>query len=78
VGDLLEMHFRELVELLGAEGCQRDADDAPARWIGIAPHQAVACGAVDQSHDTVVAEHKVVGDLADRRAAGVGVALDRQ
>jgi hypothetical protein len=37
VGNLLEMRLRELIELVGPERRQRDADDALARGIGIAP-----------------------------------------
>jgi hypothetical protein len=78
VSDLLEMRLRELIQLLGPERCQGDADDAFAGGVGIASHQALGHGTVDQSHGAVVAKHQVVGYFADRRTVRIGVTLDRQ
>jgi hypothetical protein len=72
------MRLRELIELGGPERRQGDANNALAGRIRAALDQAVGHGAIDQSHNAVVAKHQVVGYLADRRAGGVGVALDRQ
>lgn len=37
-----------------------------AIWVALACHEARALGAVDKAHDAVVAQHKCLGELADR------------
>jgi hypothetical protein len=78
VGELLEMRFGERVELVDPGWGERHAHDAAAARVWTTLHQSGGCGAVDQPDGAVVAQHEVVGDLADRGPCRVGVAPDRQ
>ena len=50
-----------------AIGGQLEVDDPAVVGIGAAPQQAGPLGPVDQLDGTVVAQHQVLGDVADRR-----------
>jgi hypothetical protein len=76
--ELLEVGFGERVELLLGLRDERDPHDAPAGGVRVAPDRAVCLGAMDQPDGAVVAQHQVVGDLADRRPGRIAVVADRQ
>ena len=78
VGDLLEMGLGELLELGGPNWGERDVHDALVPCVGVAFDQAVSGGAIDQLDGAVVAQHQVVGHIADRRTRWVGMAADRE
>jgi hypothetical protein len=68
----------ELLELGGLNRGERDVHDALVRCVGVAFDQAVSGGAIDQLDGAVVAQHQVVGQIADRRTRWVGMAADRE
>ncbi len=78
VRELLAVVVRERLEPLPSRRGQRQADDARVRPIGVAAHEPGGGGAIDQAHRGVMLNDEVCGDVADRRAARVGVALDRE
>ena len=75
---LLEMCLGERVELGHSSFSERDADSTVVGRVGVADDQPGYRGAVDQPDGAVVAQHQVVGDLADGGAGGIGVAADRE
>ncbi|HEY5431632.1 MAG TPA: hypothetical protein VIK04_21140 [Solirubrobacteraceae bacterium] len=57
-----------------AELGEREMHRAGMRAIGFAPDKAGRLSAVNQADGAVVAQDKVVGDLANRRSEGIAVA----
>lgn len=72
------MAGRELVELGGALRGEPEAHSRPAVGIGTALNESRRDRAVDQANSAVVTKQQVIGDVADGRAGGIWVALDRQ
>ena len=75
---LLHVGGRERLQMLLALGGELQPDDPLVLGVAAAGDQARLLGPVDQADGAVVAEQEVVGHLADRRPARVGVAPDGQ
>lgn len=73
----LEVQFGERLEAASAVFGERETDGASMFGIGCASDEAFRFGAVDEADGAVVAKQEVAGDVPDRWAGFVRVALDR-
>jgi hypothetical protein len=72
------MGLSEGPKMTFAVGRQSDSHDPLVGRIVLAPHESRLLGAVNQLDRTVVAQQKVVGDVADARRAAVTANREQQ